>query len=138
METRPARRGSKQKTAVLRAVKLLSNHPTAEEIFFRARKEIPHMSISTVYRNLGILVDRGELVSITGFGSEIHYDHNLTNHCHIQCRKCGKVRDVNFEPIDFVKLLSEGASGFQVDGVCVKFSGICRECRVKLSMKGEQ
>lgn len=138
METKLARRGSKQKRAVLGAVKWLANHPTAEKIFFRAREEVPNMSFSTVYRNLGVLVEEGELISISGSGSEIHYDHNVSNHCHIQCRVCGMVGDVDFAPIDFVQLLPKEASGFHVDGVSVTFTGMCDKCNIEKVTKGEQ
>lgn len=138
METRPARRGSKQKMAVLDAAKQLSNHPTAQDIFFKVKEENLSLSFSTVYRNLGILVEENELISISGPGSETHYDHIVKNHCHIQCRVCGKVRDMNVPAVDFSGILPSDASGFIVDGVCVTFTGTCRDCQVETDTKGEQ
>ncbi len=133
-----SRRGSKQKSIVLNAVRTLCNHPTAEDVLFKAREQIQNISFSTVYRNLGILVDEGDLITISGTGSEVHYDHVLKNHCHIQCRVCGKVRDVNFPAVDFKEISESDASGFTVDGVCVTFTGICRQCRAKQDTKGAQ
>ncbi len=132
------RRGSKQKRAVLSAAVSLANHPTAQEIFFRAKEEVMSISFSTVYRNLGILVDEGNLITITSAGSEVHYDHITGNHCHIQCRNCGKVRDLDVPAVDFNGILPSEASGFTVDGVCVTFTGMCRDCREKTDSKGEQ
>ena len=133
-----SRRGSKQKRAVLSAAVGLANHPTAQEIFFKAKEKVMSISFSTVYRNLGILVDEGDLITITGAGSEVHYDHITGNHCHIQCRICGKVRDLDVPVIDFNGILPSEASGFTVDGVCVTFTGMCRDCREKTDSKGEQ
>ena len=133
-----ARRGSKQKTAVLSAAKQLANHPSAQEIFFKARLQILSISFSTVYRNLGILVDEGDLITITSNGSEVHYDHIVNNHCHIQCRNCGKVRDIDVPAVDFNGILPSDASGFTVDGVSVTFTGMCEECIVRTDTKGEQ
>lgn len=132
------RRGSKQKKAVFSAAKKLANHPTAQEIFFKAREEIMSISFSTVYRNLGILVDDGDLITITSSGSEAHYDHIIENHCHIQCHTCGKVRDLDVPAVDFNGILPSEASGFTVDGVCVTFTGTCRDCREQTDSKGEQ
>ena len=129
------RRGSKQKTAVRNTAIHLSNHPTALQIFYKVKQEIPSISFSTVYRNLGILLEEGELISITSAGSEVHYDHNLSNHCHIQCRLCGKVRDVNVAVTDYETILPSDASGFTVDGVCVTFTGMCEDCNKKMSKK---
>ena len=133
-----SRRGSKQKLIVLNAVRTLCNHPTAEDVLFKAREEAKNISFSTVYRNLGILVDEGDLITISGTGSEVHYDHVLKNHCHIQCRICGKVRDVKYPAVDFKEISESDASGFTVDGVCVTFTGICRQCRAKQVTKGAQ
>lgn len=132
------RRGSKQKRAVFSAAVSLANHPTAQEIFFRAKEEVMSISFSTVYRNLGILVDEGDLITITGAGSEVHYDHITGNHCHIQCRICGKVRDLDVPVMDFNGILPSEASGFTVEGVCVTFRGMCRGCGEKTDSKGEQ
>jgi Fe2+ or Zn2+ uptake regulation protein len=133
-----SRRGSKQKSVVLNAVRALCNHPTAEDVLFRAREEMENISFSTVYRNLGILVDEGDLITISGKGSEVHYDHVLKNHCHIQCRICGKVRDISFPAVDYKRIPESDASGFTVDGVCVTFTGTCRQCREKQDTKGAQ
>ena len=102
METKTFRRGSKQKRAVLNSARLLANHPTAEEIFFKVREELPRISLSTVYRNLGVLVDEKELVAISDSGAEVHYDYNVSDHCHVQCRKCGEVGDINYSPTDLI------------------------------------
>lgn len=122
------RRGSKQKKAVYNAVVDSADHPTADMIYLRVRRELPGTSLSTVYRNLGILVDEGELAVVAGPGAEIHYDHSTGNHCHAQCRICGRVCDVQYAPVDFSALVPSKASGFMVDGVTVTFTGICDRC----------
>ena len=131
MENATVRRGSRQKMAVLEAVTRFCDHPTADVVFARVRENLPGTSLSTVYRNLGILVDEGRLIAVSGPGSEIHYDHETENHCHVQCRECGRVCDVRYAPVDFSALLPEDASGFTIDGVTVTFTGICSECMEK-------
>ena len=129
METKPMRRRtSKQRDAVFHAVKLLKDHPTADMIFHELRHQNTNISLSTVYRNLNILVDDGALIAIKGPGAEVHYDYNVSNHCHIQCRICSKVSDIDFKPVEYISLLPEQASGFHVDGVSVTFTGICSKC----------
>lgn len=122
------RRGSRQKNAVAAAVCYLNCHPTADQVFSRVRNDFPGVSLSTVYRNLGILVDEGELLALTGPGGEVHYDHRTGEHCHVQCRSCGRVCDVNMEPVDFTTLLPADLQGFKIDEVSVTFTGICAGC----------
>ena len=131
VEVKTHRRGSRQKLAILEAVTSLGSHPTADEIFLRVRETLPGTSLSTVYRNLRILVDEGLLIAVSGPGAEVHYDHETGNHCHIQCRACGKVSDVNHDPLDFSVIKPSSAPGFTVEGVCVTFTGICEECTIK-------
>ncbi len=129
MKTQPVRRrGSRQREAVIHAAKQLKDHPTADMIFLEVRQSNPGVSLSTVYRNLNILVEEGDLIAIKGPGSEVHYDYNVSNHCHIQCRICSKVSDIDFKPVEYISLLPEQTSGFHVDGVSVTFTGICSQC----------
>jgi Fur family peroxide stress response transcriptional regulator len=53
------RRKTKQKEAILRILKDTRSHPTADSIYEEVRKEIPHISKGTVYRNLRILQESG-------------------------------------------------------------------------------
>ena len=132
------RRGSRQKNAVAAAVCSLSSHPTADEVFSTVRREMPGISLSTVYRNLGILVEEGELLALAGPGGEVHYDHRTGEHCHVQCRFCGRVCDVNMEPVDFTSLHPTDLSGFEIDEVSVTFTGICDKCRYERKEKSNE
>lgn len=138
MEIQTHRRGSRQKQAVLESVSLHADHPTADCILHRVRKHFPGTSLSTVYRNLRILVDEGDLVAVVGPGAEVHYDHKTWNHCHVQCRICGKVCDVNHYPLDFSGIPPSSASGFTVEGISVTFTGMCEECTAKIKKTGEK
>ena len=138
MQTQAQRRGSRQKLAVLEAVTCYSDHPTADHIFLRVRKKLPGTSLSTVYRNLRILVEEGALIAVSGPGAEVHYDHETGNHCHVQCRVCGKVCDVTHEPLDFSALVPSSASGFTVEGVTVTFTGLCENCQLKQKKDGRK
>lgn len=125
-------RNTKQRKMILRTVKQLGCHPTAEQIFDAVRKALPRTSLSTVYRNLGILVDQGKIIAVSGTGSEIHYDHNIEEHHHIKCAVCGKVSDVSIDVFDINSLEPDSISGFIVKEVHLSFVGICPECAEQL------
>jgi Fur family ferric uptake transcriptional regulator len=126
------RRNTKQRETIFRAVVQLGCHPTAEQIFDAVRKELPRTSFSTVYRNLGILVDQGKIIAVNGIGREIHYDHNVEEHNHIKCSICGKVSDISIQPIDIDTLKPDIVSGFTVEAVHISLIGICPECAEQL------
>jgi len=51
---------SKQREVILRVLKRTSSHPTADWVYEQVRKEIPNISLGTVYRNLKSLKQEEE------------------------------------------------------------------------------
>ena len=54
-------RNTKQRAVVLDAVRSLHNHPTSADIYDVVHRDYPNVSRATVYRNLSVLSDRGEV-----------------------------------------------------------------------------
>ena len=123
-----ARRMTVQRRAVLDAVNFLGNHPTAEEIYDRVRSSFPGISLSTVYRNLGVLLEQGEIQAVAGPGNELHYDHRLEDHCHFHCSVCGGVADSEMLPSEAESLRCGMGPGYRIDSVYIYFTGVCPAC----------
>ena len=120
---------TRQRQLVLDAVRLLGCHPTADRIFEEVRRHMPGISLSTVYRNLGILVEQGEILSLHGHGQEAHYDHSTHEHIHAECRICGAVLDIPGEAIEFFRDDCNELEGFSVESLLVTIKGVCFGCR---------
>jgi len=128
------RRYSAQKMMIENALMRL-NHPTAAEIYEDIRKEYPNISLGTVYRNLGLMADTGEILRIPMGNSPDRFDINTHEHLHVICTGCGTVFDSDshgleeiFEKIDdFI----ENSTGVQVENRVMFFKGICAACRSK-------
>ena len=56
-----ATRSTRQKEAILRAALSSGSHPTADRIYATVRRELPRISLGTVYRNLQRLVGEGRI-----------------------------------------------------------------------------
>ena len=93
------KRNTIQRQLVISAVRSLSNHPTAEEVYNRIVLDYPDISKGTVYRNLNSLVDSGLLHRVSVPSSADRYDHMLTKHYHVQCVKCH--RFMNVDDLDY-------------------------------------
>ena len=109
-------------------LKARTDHPTADSLYQSLRKEYPHISLGTVYRNLSLLSGMGTIRKIScGDGLE-HYDYNTSDHYHFVCRECGKVMDLKIDQIrglnDYVVDPDIGI----VDSHSLIFYGYCREC----------
>jgi Fe2+ or Zn2+ uptake regulation protein len=121
-------RRSKQKDSILRLVKETNSHPTAEWIYEQVKKEIPHISLGTVYRNLKLLKQEGE-ISELGLSGTLRFDGKTENHYHFRCVKCGHILDVD-EPVH--KEIDEQVAnrkGLKISYHVLEFRGLCRDCQ---------
>lgn len=87
------RRNTRQRKLVLDAVRQSYNHPTADEIYNVVRAQDDKISRGTVYRNLNLLADAGEILSIKTPGGS-RFDRTIEPHAHIICTSCSRVIDV--------------------------------------------
>jgi len=123
-------RSTKQREAVLAAVKTHKNHPTADQIYLHVRGENPKISRGTVYRNLNLLVDNGEVRHVVMPGVD-RFDWRIEPHYHLLCTQCGKVIDVPIPYRDELdKQLSE-QTGYEIVRHLTVFEGLCPDCRRK-------
>ncbi len=103
-------------------------HPTAEEIYEAARKVLPGISRGTVYRNLGILVENGEILHLkVPFGPD-HYDSTLEGHYHFLCRCCHKMQDVSLPYLDHLQKDLPELPGCHVEEHQLLLYGVCQNC----------
>ena len=120
-------RFSKQRDLILNIVQDTRIHPTADYVYEKARNKLPNVSLGTVYRNLGQLVDNNQLKSINIDGT-IHYDAFLDDHQHFQCKTCNRVFDIEINTKDFVSQ-AESNTNHIIDSCQIHFVGICKDCQ---------
>ncbi len=73
---------SKQKETILNFLKGTSSHPTASCIYEEVRKEVPNISLGTVYRNLGLLKQEDKILELDLAGSLSRFDGDTRSHYH--------------------------------------------------------
>ncbi len=124
-------RSTRQRRLVFDAVQAMREHPTADHIYLKVRGDDPHISRGTVYRNLNLLVENGEVRHVRLPGVD-RFDWRTDRHYHIVCARCGKVVDapVDYESADDEAL--EKATGFEIRGHIKVFEGLCPKCRAEL------
>jgi Fe2+ or Zn2+ uptake regulation protein len=122
-------RKSTQRDAILRVIKNTTTHPGADWIYDRVRKEIPNISLGTVYRNLNLLAQAGEIKELDIPGVSSRFDGMTSNHHHLICETCGRIFDWD-EPLDStVEARITKKTGFQVKVQHLKFIGLCSDCQ---------
>ena len=120
-------RNSKQRDLILHIVQGTNSHPTADWIYEEARNEIPSISLGTIYRNLGQLVENDKLITINIDGT-LRYDAFLSEHQHFQCNTCNKIFDIEIDTQDFVSQV-EANTNHKIDSHQIHLIGICEDCK---------
>lgn len=107
------------------------DHPTADAVYSGIREEFPNISLGTVYRNLNLLVELGEINKVTCGDGKDHFDADTSPHYHFLCRKCGAVLDLPLQPFPDVEKQAADSLGAAVDGHTILFYGSCPDCLKK-------
>jgi Fe2+ or Zn2+ uptake regulation protein len=119
-------RKSKQRQMILDLLSDMKTHPTAQEIFARAREIEPELGQATVYRNLRILKEQGTILELSFGPGAKRYDHNMDRHEHFTCSRCGKIEDIYPNTRSLIGSLSK--EGYRVDEWRIEAFGVCQGC----------
>jgi Fe2+ or Zn2+ uptake regulation protein len=119
---------TKQRKLIYQIVKDSMSHLSAEEIFFRAKQVMPSISMGTVYRNLGLMVEDKELRKIPFKGKSDLFDATMYDHEHAVCVECGKVVDIF---IDDLKEKIKNSLDGDLQDYNLTINYICSDCLKK-------
>ena len=123
-------RVTSQRALILGIIRQGQGHLDADEIYRRARKKQPRLSLSTVYRTLQTLKKLG-LVEEVHF-DETHHHYEIkpsTEHHHLVCLGCGRVIEFQYPLTRLVKRKVAEAKDFEITGSEVRMTGYCPACR---------
>ena len=120
-------RMTRQRAEILAELRKAKNHPTAEELHARVRQALPKISLGTVYRNLELLAQAGEILRLEGGSHGRRFDGDAGPHLHVRCVRCGRVADV-CGPAPEPELDALSAAGFAILGARVELDGLCESC----------
>jgi Fur family ferric uptake transcriptional regulator len=118
-----------QRMMVVEAIEASSDHISAEEIHAIARAKYPYLNISTVYRTLDLLKEKG-LVAETdlGEGRFVYHPAGKAHHHHLVCRTCGSVTDIDASVFDRLRDDIRDRYGFDAEFEHIAVFGICKAC----------
>jgi Fur family peroxide stress response transcriptional regulator len=121
------RRNTRQLEVIWQAVKDETSHLTADQIFLKVRRQLPSVSLGTVYRNLQKLVRDGKLQVLT-LGRAQHFDPLVRSHQHFICEECEQVYDVLLDSRERRLLSRVPDESFTVTSHQLAFFGRCKQC----------
>ncbi len=123
------RRNTVQKEIVLNTVRNLHGHVTADEVYAQIHSERPSIGKGTVYRNLNILAEEGEILKVEIPDGPDRYDFTVKDHYHVKCVSCHQVFDVDMDVITDLENQIRDKHGMEFLSYNIMFKGICPSCR---------
>lgn len=119
---------SRQREAIKNFLAGRTDHPTADIIYMRIREEYPNISLGTVYRNLSLLADMGEILKFSCEGRVDRFDGNVEPHYHFCCKRCGAVSDLIMPEQDEINRIAAKNFDGMIERHQLIFYGRCRNC----------
>ena len=127
----PALKRSRQRECIKEFLIGRYDHPTADMVYSHVREQFPNISLGTVYRNLNLLVETGEILKLTCGNGPDHYDGNATPHYHFVCRECGQVYDIDLDEMTGLNASVQSKAPGKIDSHSILFYGHCYQCMEK-------
>ena len=122
------KRMTKQKALIWQILSETKRHPTAEWVYGEARKDMPNISLGTVYRNLQLLVSDGMAQELNYGKGVSRFDANIEMHNHFVCERCGRIYDID-EPMRECSTLNRTHCGCgEIHRYRLEFYGVCHSC----------
>ena len=105
------------------------DHPTADLVYSSIRQDCPNISLGTVYRNLTLLADLGEIQRLRVGDGIDHFDADTSSHYHFICNDCGAVIDLEMDSIDNIMDVAGRNFDGSIQGHFTYFYGKCPKCK---------
>ncbi len=119
---------SRQRESIKTFLHGRSDHPTADAVYQGLRSSFPNISLGTVYRNLNLLVELGEIQRLNCWDGRDHFDWNPNPHYHFICRCCGSIQDLPMGFMLDMDALAQQYTDGKIENHYIYFRGICGGC----------
>ncbi len=103
------------------------DHPSAEEVFIRAKQTMPEISMATVYNCLDTLVHCGLVRQVNLERGATRYCSNMNEHHHFYCDLCGCAFDID-PVLKATQPRLHVPIGFKVRRFEISVRGLCPAC----------
>lgn len=124
---------SRQRQVIKDFLMTRTDHPTADTVYMNVRNDYPSISLGTVYRNLSLLADLGEIRRLRFDDGVDHFDADTSPHYHFVCTECRSITDLKVENLDSIMNLVDREFDGEIQGHVTYFHGLCAKCRGHIS-----
>lgn len=124
-----ATKRSRQREAIIEFLRTRKDHPTADIVYMNLRETMPNISLGTVYRNLSLLAEQGQILRLSCDGKVDRFDGFTHPHYHFMCVDCGDVSDVELDLTEMLTTAAASHTNGLITEHTVLFKGYCHKCK---------
>ena len=106
-------------------------HPSANMIYNDLKPSIPKLSLGTVYTNLKLFEDLGQVIRVANVNGFERYDADTSEHVHFVCDECGAVIDIMDADSKKAKKACQAGQA-KIKNIQIVLHGTCERCSVNL------
>lgn len=122
-------RTTKQRQAVTDLLGGRDDFRSAQQIHAELRERGDAIGLATVYRNLALMVQLGEVDTLLREDGEALYRRcSQQHHHHLVCRECGRTVEVAGPVVEQWANMVAAEHGFTDVSHTLELFGLCREC----------
>jgi Fur family peroxide stress response transcriptional regulator len=125
---RSGQRATKQREHIFALLLEKRDHPTADEVYARAREGMPSISLATVYNCLETLTETRLIRQVNFEREPTRYCPNLTQHAHFYCKESGEIVDIKLSDELIRQLKAALPDGFAAQHIEIAYDGKCGDC----------
>ena len=119
----------RKRNAILSYLRSTDTHPSAEMVYSHLKQEYPDISLGTVYRNLAMFKEKGEIISVGTVNGVERFDGNTMPHVHFVCTGCEAVSDLPQIAVpEELNREVTAQTGGTIDMCQLTFTGRCNQC----------
>lgn len=123
---------SRQRESIKNFLMERHDHPTADTVYMNMREQFPSISLGTVYRNLNLLVELGEIQKLNLNDGADRFDADTRPHYHFVCQQCQEVSDLQIPPMESINQTAQEHCSGKIDNHVTYFYGTCQHCLKKI------
>lgn len=123
---------SRQRESIKEYLAHTKEHPTADTVYQNLRTIYPNISLGTVYRNLNLLSEQGEILKLSCGDGRDRFDATITPHYHFLCRECNGVYDLEMNDIEHINIIAGANFDGEIEGHSTFFYGKCASCKKQM------
>ena len=121
-----------QRQIIFETLTAMREHPSPEAVYERVKRQIPSISLATVYKNLKTFEEHGLIQEVSPHHGSARFETNAEPHHHLVCLSCRAIIDVPADDIGPVRLKKQAPDGFRIQRYSVEMLGVCGACAEKM------